>query len=252
MTKFIKNTVLGVVAVGLVVSSANAAAMTVNPGDLVLTVYQYLGGEDYGTMTYNVNLGGAYDFNSMNPADSLANIGADLTATFGAGWATDTTLRFVLLGGLAGTASGNDPARTAYVGSALSESLGSSSQAGVSAGTYVGFTTNVNTYTTMLNDSTMSYTDTIANFPFSSAYAGMVGEVFDDGSDFVVAFDLYRYTGRSGPPPAMNAPTNLGTLSINKNGDIGWNVVAVPEPSTFALLGLSFAAACVLRRRMKK
>jgi len=258
MTKIIKNTVLGLVAAGLT-ALPSMAQMVVNQGDLILTVYQNKGGSaGYGEMTYNVNLGLAQNFKSLDPAESLINIAAALNATFGGGdagynWAEDDTLRFMLLGGYASIGGGDDPSRTSYVGSALSGILDSSTQVNVTAPVYGGFTNSVSEYSTGVNAAVMSFDDLLkAYLGTLSSYSGITAQSFDDGSDYAVAFDLYRYTGTTGLPPTMGTPTNLGTLTIDSLGNIGWNAQAVPEPSTYLLLGLSCATVVIFRRRKQQ
>jgi hypothetical protein len=61
---------------------------------------------------------------------------------------------------------------------------------------------------------------------------------------------LYSFVGHSGTEPA--AP-ELGTFTLGSNGVLTYNgVAAVPEPSTYALLGLGALALLFMRRRTIK
>jgi len=155
---------------GLVLSTGvSNAADNFQEGDLALAFYQVISGVVQSN-TYVVNLGQAslyrentqnnVSVSTVNPGIASSNIDADLDATFGAGWANDGTVFWLLVGGVSsggtpdpffpGTQpTSGDPARTTYFSKARA-SLNSNSNApgstvsGTLSSTNRGFfTTNV-------------------------------------------------------------------------------------------------------------
>ncbi len=123
MKSLIRNLFLTTLAIALGVSAAHAAPWPPAKGDLLLGVQAVAG---TGTTT-NVffNLGPAHALrDDPNPAGVLVNLDAELTAAFGADWATRTDLYFGVIGvlsknppsGLGSAAPVNgDPSRTIYL-----------------------------------------------------------------------------------------------------------------------------------------
>ena len=233
-----KNAVLALVAAGLSsVLPVGAATLTTQRGDLVLTVYQEVGGGEVGQMTYSVNLGSAADFKYLG-SEKLGNIDAALKSAFGTGWATDSTLRFVVVGStdlLSGIA--DDSARTTYAGTALSAmtQAGATSAAEVYPGNYGSFCANISRYVLELNgkDAALRFDDPSAitfqfvphkeqTLYFNTGASNIVGKIMIAEVGYAVGFDLWHLSNAGFGTPVVTE--NLGTLVIGKNGDIEWFV----------------------------
>lgn len=123
---------------GLITAPAQAQNPNYAPGDLVLG-FQNPGGATGADQTVLVNLGNTatvFRDASSNLID-ITNIGALLSATFGANWANETTLHMTAVGiwgtsALANTLQNGDPNRTLYLGKPR-DVLGTIGAAGSSA-----------------------------------------------------------------------------------------------------------------------
>nr|MDH4410078.1 hypothetical protein [Verrucomicrobiales bacterium] len=122
MKSFLKNLFLPVAGLALAATAATAAPWPPVPGDLILGV-QATGGAGATTNVF-FNLGPAHVLrDSPNPAGTLVNLNAELTAAYGADWSTRTDLYFGVFAnrsnatpsGIGSAAPENgDPARTIY------------------------------------------------------------------------------------------------------------------------------------------
>jgi hypothetical protein len=122
MKSFLRNLFLPVAGLALAATAATAAPWPPVPGDLILGV-QATGGAGATTNVF-FNLGAATTLrDSPNPAGTLVNLDAELTAAYGTGWSARTDLYFGVFAnrsnatpsGIGSEAPVNgDPARTIY------------------------------------------------------------------------------------------------------------------------------------------
>ena len=244
------------------------------------TVYADLGA----ATTFRGSAAGPDAANLVNFLD----LGATLTSAFGAGWASDTAVYAGLAGVFATSATTNtvtngDAARTLYV-SAPRDNAGTVGTASSTAWVVLGNTdmTNaasdiqaqnniLNTYTNVAQ--TVSLTDVsliddkqpITTFQGANTQqlafrafdggiqqAGTAGTfgTFGDAGSTEFALDLYRIVGKTGLAGEiagdLRSGSYEGTVTVGSNGMVSF--VAVPEPSSLALVGVA-AGSLVLRRR---
>jgi len=256
------------IAAGMVTTTAHAVSYTA--GDLLLG-FRATGGTGANT-DYVIDLGSASTFRDATSSFSIGSFGTDLSAIYGAGWATRSDLLWsVIGGGLSG-----DGTNTVYASAAetvfgthanpltrFSNSAQAgvvtkiSNTAGVSTGGYLGGSTSFNS-NPLSNGSAVAEDQTAANpwaqyqFGFGSpantsafglyASPGIEGS-FANGAA-VSALDLYRMaTSTTAGLPG----TYVGTFTINTSGQGTFNVV--PEPSSALMLGLGTAFLGFVRRR---
>jgi len=266
-----KKLLIGLFALGLALTVPAKAQLTTTQGDLLLSFYT-VNGATVGANSYTINLGaGLSYFNGSIASGTLVNIGADLVTAFGANWWENTELQMNLIGGYSGTAPSNgDGARTIYVGRALTTYAPGTSTEGKasSASNHRSWATDVSGFSDQQNGraangatasnaaimDTGSIADEVTdkNPPVAGGYFGTgvnpttAFGIGDIGSGKEAALDLWR----AGYASSLPDPTYEGTFSIDSSGNVGYS--AVPEPSTFALLGLGLAAGGVLLRRRNK
>jgi len=240
---------IGAAALALPVSHAGAT-VTAATDDLLLA-FQATGGTG-STINLEVDLG-----NFASPLTSI-NLNADLTADYGANWATRTDLFWAVIGGN-NTAINGLPADTLFVSSP--DSAGQGTSAGLAAGAassqltvandlnsgYALFNStnatagNTNNSVTVDNSTTGSYGATrtaLSNeFGTDAAFEQGVNQA-SESSDF---WELKPGT----PATRSSTDINFGTLSSNGVFTVG----AVPEPSTWASVVLGAATLIGLRRR---
>ena len=86
--------------------------------------------------------------------------------------------------------------------------------------------------------------------PSFTIYTGSIEGAFGTAAS-VVQLDLYRILNRTaGANPS--GPVGTGTYETTFTIDASGNINAVPEPSTFALLGLAGAGAAVAAWRKRR
>lgn len=253
-----KTSLLAVSAAALLTPSLKAATLSYNAGDL------FLGFRQEGTQTdYLINIGQASIYRDATNTFTLSigNIGADLTALFGAGWATDPTVLWGIVGTPGASAAGGDAANTLYASAVKpSEShadpylrLSASAQGNIRAdfvslaNSFAGQTANSTNSTVALIQPT-SDANSWASFNLSGtsfgAFEGLQGNFGLGASNS--ALDLFRMQ----PSNTQGLPGSLeGTFTISNNGTVTFS--AVPEPSAAAMLGLGVGLYGMMSRRRR-
>lgn len=268
--------------------SANAANLLHAPSDLVLT-FQNPGGVTGATQTVTVALGNVSTVFRDGGTFTSINIASTLSATFGASW-YDTTTLWVGAAGFRGTSDSTmvtldgDPHQTIYV-SKVRTTVGTTGQANstinnLPLGSGTGIVNGINqvknqmetvgttnpfvqaTSESFIDDQNPFTSPGVQNSAYSNIAGGVQGN-FGSGNlgtnvlgatgTVELALDLYRFQTRSdiADPTGFNQ-TNvgqfLGTITINQAGDV--NFAAIPEPSTYAMLGLAAVViGFVIKRR---
>jgi len=234
-----KKTVLAAVALMGVVGINQVSA---GNGDL------YLGFEATDGIGKSVNLvfnlGSAVNFSSIN-----SNIGADIAATYGANWFSRTDLFWGVIGAVK-PALGIDPVNTLYASDATgtgawnrastsSQSLVAAKLASLQLQIETDIANNqvgVNTAVVFMQNTT----ETSAWGSFTSIGASSFGSFNGSIETSVINnLDLYRLT------PGTGSGSNFGSLNLSSTGTIS----AVPEPSTYALMGFGVLLLVIAYRR---
>lgn len=291
-SSIIKSTLLALSGAVLFVSPA-MGAVTLESGSLAVAFYQVTpgpGGGTVGNNTYVFDLGGAslyrentgynVSVSTVNSGIISSNIGADLIGAFGVNWASDGTVRWMVVGNVGQTdpTVGGDPARSSYYSVARDDfsvgstfpSLSSSNRTGLSntIETFMEATTNkpsaVNADGSIVPKSDLKSVDeylppaTLTYFSIgTNPYQALAGGTIANGPDGLVfegAIDIYRVlhtttdadlsAGYSPTDATVGAGQYIGTLALDSAG----NLSVIPEPSS-ALLGVLGAAAVCFRRR---
>lgn len=274
-------------AIGGTIATASAANNNFAPGDLVM-YFQNPGGAVGSDQTVMVSLGNASTvFRDGGDFLNIANIGTLLSDTFGANWYELDTLYFGVAANIGTASLGNtltngDPLRTVYLGRSRNDvgTVGQASSTAYAATEYTTLAGNINsqnlaleenatTQAAALNTTTSTVDD---QNPFTvpgqqgtafGVIPGGVQQGFDTGSfgtygsagSVEGALDLYRIqaknniAGQYGFGSANGVGEYQGTLTIDNAGNISY-ITAVPEPSTWALLGIgAFVVIYMARRR---
>jgi len=251
----------GVAGMAFLAQSGQASTLTYTSGDLLVGFTDSSDSNDY-----VIDLGSASTFINATGTLSLGNIGADLTAVFGSGWATDGSVNWSLAGTTYNTGGAGlgtyvnflsqaestpGTAKTPWAGLAtggrnnLASKIAAAS--GVSAGSgYGGQIGNATNPAGLIQSATAlnSWTTDMAN-GFTSGHT-ITGNFANGAAGTVLDVDqMSTSTNGTG--------TDLGTLTIDSSGNLTFTSAnAAPEPSTYALLGLSGLLVLAFRSRMKR
>lgn len=259
MKSFFRNILLTAAGLAFGASAATGAPWPPAKGDLLLGV-QAAGGTGSTTNVF-YNLGPAHALRETpNPAGVIVDLDTELTAAFGAGWATRTDLYFGVIGvksknpptGLGADPPENgDPARTVYVSkgaSAPGDSLPwtgfSSSALGTAANNHHGqvdadgpainhssIVANGNNVATVTqsanpvpwNNSWSTWNPFLNGVAQGSAYQVFGGGIQGQIGSGTTHVDLYRIPGTSGNGAYVT------TISLAANGEI---TIATDGPET--------------------
>jgi hypothetical protein len=250
---------LAFASMALVSTTARATALTYTDGDVFL-------GFSNPTATYNLVikvgvLPGYTDgsLGTLNHTFTIGNYAADLSSIFGASWATDATLTYTAFGGDI-SAPGNlvisQPTTTAApaIDSGTGQVLFTNMMPYIQ-GNYGNGSEN----TAGLKDfkeavsaggSLQSYMSGGANSPTGLTWAAVPSTAQEavTGKGYI---DIYNLAP-NGDGSAAAATVPGGYFSVASNGDVSYNVASVPEPSTYAMLGIgALAMGVVIRRKIK-
>lgn len=256
-------------------TSMHAALVDYQAGDLVLSVYAK--GGVGSTVNVSVGLGdlatafrdgalGGSSYWTSSASDTWSfntNLGATLTAQFGANWQSRTDLYWGISGVLNNSsvagAVGGDPRKTIYVShatGALHETF-SAAQVGDIA---TGIVTFQGTFATRDADAGQTLIVTYSESDTNSYESWMAGgstpngtrtadwNYLNSGANLSSSLTLERYlalTTGANPSGTIGVGSTVGTFSIDGNGNLTFQTQAVPEPSTVGLfvvtaLGLGF------------
>jgi hypothetical protein len=251
----------------LLAQSGQAATLTYSNGDLLLGFYDSSVSNDY-----VIDIGAASTFIGATGTISLGNIGADLTSVFGSGWATNSALTWAVAGTTGATGAGSIASKTNFLSqqettagtfntsfknlsglaatvdseingvSGLSGSGGYNGQTGnaTNAAGLIQATSATNSWGTDLGGTSGT------NAGFKST-KNIEGTFANGASGTVLDIDEVTSAGNT------TSGTVLGSLTINGSGDLTFtSVTAAPEPSTYALIGLSGLLVLAFRSRMKR
>jgi hypothetical protein len=273
MKRLLTTALVGLAGAALSVSTANAASINVSAGDLVLGFFATSGtgaGQDL-----EVDLGNAERYITATPGQVISLSGsaglalADITATYGTGWASNSTLEWGVAAGntvtaiagattdsiwfsdpettpgtpstpwIAGTrseqASGSSEALTADIGLNGATSTANSSEAAVISGS-IG-----DSYQATDNASQGATFDYLnGNFVIDNPVTNVTSS-----KNSLSQLDAL-YTATSDHPAQV-----LGTFDLNTTTGT-FTFTAVPEPSSIGLTGVGFLSLIgfvALRRR---
>ena len=253
-----KTSLLVLTGAALLAPSLKAATLSYTAGDL------FLGFRQEGTQTdYLINIGEASIYRDATNTFTLSieNIGADLTALFGAGWATDPTVFWGVVGTPGPSAAGGDPANTLYASATKPASgaqadpylrLSASAQGNIRAD-FVSLSTSYARKTSSTN-STVALIQPTSD-PNSWAYFNPGGTSFSAFQGLEANFGLGVANGaldlfRMQPSNTPGLPGSFeGTFAISNNGTVTFS--AVPEPSAAAMLGLGVGLYGMMSRRRR-
>lgn len=275
---------------GLFANPASAAVSLEN-GSLTVAFYQVLAGNVVGNNTLIFDLGQASLFRenssssvsvtTVNPGIVSGNIGTQLFQAFGANWANDGTVRWMVVGNVAqgtGPISG-DPGRTNYFSLAREDFSTSTSLDELPSGVRIQASNKI----TQFFNNTQNETSTVGNAdatqiskndafsvdeyvpPTTLGLYFDIGQVITqtlnlgtisgpEGQLFEGALDMHRMlhttigadltAGYTETDAVIGTGQYIGTLTLDSAG----NLSVIPEPSA-ALLGLVGSLGLCLRRR---
>lgn len=281
-----KTTLLAITGAAFLAGPA-MGAVSLESGSLAVAFYQVIGGVvqnstytfDLGQASlYRQNTGYNVSVSTVNNGLTSSNIGADLTSAFGANWANDGTVRWMVVGnvGQSDATIGGDPARTSYLSRGASSLVegevtttiptlsstnrgllsnniepfldginGASQTVGANPGGAFVDKSAINTVEDFVPPTTLTYFGVGIN-PTQVLGAGTIG-------GYEGALDIYRVlhtatgadlTSGYGADATVGAGQYIGTLVLSSDG----NLSVIPEPSA-ALLGLASLGLCFRRRR---
>jgi len=247
-----------------------SSARAQNPGDLILGFEEP--GSGGSSNVYEVDLGAISQFSSSKTFDLSAS---DLSTEFGNSWASSSLLQFGVVGSTLSSGSltlGSNTlaAKTVFTSwnTFAAAPVEKSSQATevsdvnalyndvANVGTpTTGSTVSLPAVSTTTSDAGSFATIDKNNqqFGFGTGFAKSNLDYNSDGTTSAVdtaTLDLYEVAQTS----SGTAPGSLlGTLSLNSSGDLAFTAAAVPEPSSWALMGVGVLGLFWnLRRRSLK
>lgn len=260
-----KKTLLAAIALtGLVGFTSAKAAYSANDGDVFLGIR-----DTAGTSAYVIDLGSMDNFANGGARSLISGAGAislnsDLTSLIGGNWYNSPTVVMGLIGGF-GDASGNSTAFSSagvaiLMGNPLLATLGNKAdQQANNLSTIVGnisapaaetdAVSGLNAYI-VANATGASYASYQLNGPKNSfnlfgaaAYQGLYSADLETGVGNTLYLDSVFSTTTGGG----YASSVLGALTVDSSGNV--SVSAVPEPSTYVLMGLGALLLMIAYRR---
>ena len=253
---FLTSALLGLAALGIFATKANAQISAVS-NDLILDFRATAG--DGSSTNIGYSLGPITTFITDASSFSL-NLAPDLSTIFNGGgtWNANTSVLWSVLGtsnGSSGYLGNSSSSRTLYY--TVTAGGQSTPPAGVSAQTTVSGNIN-QLYADINNDMSNTTAAGGLSYPNSpgntySVEAPNIGSYFTSGFESAlptgsspVTMELYDNT-QTGSSPSTPTEFDLGTFSLSSAGVLTFT--AVPEPSTYALLGFGAVVLLFTLRR---
>lgn len=240
---------------------ANAATTAYSSDDLFIGFTKAGSTQDYlvdigQASNYNRNVGGIADNATITL--SVGNTDADLKLIFGAGYATDPTVKWGVIGTTHLDTVGTDPAHTIYASNAVgtwntaaSNVLASSdTRIQAVANAYNGKSSTINSSVGLIqNNVSVASNAAYASYQPGGANAtgGAAGTSFAYFNPTIQAYS-FQNLALNQLQPGTGPASVLGYFSLNSDGAITYT--SVPEP-TSAALGLLGAVMMVARRRRR-
>lgn len=286
----IKSSILtAVFAAAAGLTSAHAAVVDYDAGDLVLSIYTKTASSTGETLNVSVSLGDAatsfrgdlngggvlsgstYWTGSGNAFTFNTNLDSTLDTAFGTNWFSRTDLSFGIVANQNnsnfGSVVNGDPTRTVYASSTSSATNwpAISSTNVASAATY---TTSFLNYFNGLNaDASQTliatYADSNANSYENWQYLGgspsRLGDFNVFGTDIngsigtnpsINVYRILERTTGASPSGTVGDGDLIGSFTLASDGSLSFN--AVPEPSTYALLALAGGAIAWIQFRRRR
>jgi len=266
--------ILMTAAIALVgVASANAANPSYAVGNLIMGFYDTVTNN-----AYEFNLGAATTYVADHTAGTSftlsTNIASDLSSAFGSSWASDANLQWgiVATSQTSGwSAVGNHPTQIDWISQtestfgtqASNPSLNSSARSSVNTqvgnygANFAAMTATSNGLGAVINASTTSLSNNQyfgegqklgANVWFGSASNSLVG-AFTSGSS---ALDLFQILNQSSSNTSYQGTfmvTSAGNVVYGATVSAAQSLAAVPEPSTYAMMGIGAIGFLTMFRR---
>ena len=269
------------VLAGLAYAAPSAKAYSYTVGDTFLGFWDNATSQDYliyigNEATYNtsngVYTGAQITLNTANLGTNVATgigsastINADLTTAFGSGWATNSAVQFGVIAALGSNPTpsifATDPGATSTTPQSSYNLVLSSIQTARNdvsglAGVY-GSNLNGGATSTTGELQTKSTTQSYFNYsPSGNVAPGASFNVLDPGIDTPMTggggasafFDELNPTNHAGAAGAQGSELVLGQFTVASNGTITY-AAPVPEPSTYAMMGIGCLMLVVMARR---
>jgi len=261
---------------GMTLLASKAGATTYVAGDLLLSFRASSGTGADKNLTVNLGQADTLYRDATSNLTNIVDIGTLLSSTYGATWNNRADLFWGVYGVAQtdqfATAIDGDPTRTNYLsrqqtsynpGTKTSTAwsvTGTTSRANIAnnittvAGNFDAFSAAV-TNTAVLDATAGGSYNSFNNG--SSTFGGLSGTIegnFASGTG-ATALDLYRIlNSNTGASPTGTVGTGSweGSFTINDNGQVGFAVAAIPEPSRALLAGFGLAGIAFRRRRSVK
>lgn len=245
----LKTAMLALAGLALIASSAKAATLAYNDGDL------FIGFNNGGTQDYLIDVGQASQFTASSQFTlNLGATGADLNSTFGGSWFGSSTVQWGAAGATTfgdGPAAGDTVWATSTSTTPWSDSFDQSTPTGALAtigGNFNGGTSTTNSNFALVeatsNGASWASFESVANGgtgnAANSSTSGSLSGYFQPGIVGTTSQKLYLTQLTEGD---TSAGQPLGYFQINSSGTVTFTgASAAPEPSTYALMILGGAA----------
>ena len=192
--------------------------------------------------SYLVNIGTAANYNTNKTSFtlSLGGIGTDLAAKYGSDWYT----RSDLFWGIFGTTTSAAPTLYSSVARSDSNAQSTPPPSVTDPNNRSGTASQITSVTSAFNGLSATANSTNAAFqPNTASPSSYNYQVTQSGTDFGSISQWNNIQGNLNQILDLYGQNNSGTFwrggfSLNNSGTIAFNPTIIPEPSTYALLGI--------------